>query len=276
MMVPVLVREYQWNANARSVKRNRGSNAWRSHNDMGYQTDFYGRLNFKKKLTKEQLRWIATVIDAGDYKAESDVLEENDVEAAVWEDARRNQIPGCALVFGNSPAVRADARGFIVGEDLSPAYARHMVITPDKKGLAYGAEKGYDMVAGVNFIIANARLMIPDCGLEGSLFALTDFEPFEWLLKIGADGWAIQEPCDANDLWNADRRAFLHWKKSQLRRLCFGPIWSAARRHRDGLDANGFQKAVGALCCGYVKMAWEISRRIWRIRYGAEWPEAKW
>jgi hypothetical protein len=56
-------------------------------------------------------------------------------------------------------------------------------------------QKTYSMVEAVNFILANGRARIPDFGLTGSLFAETEFRPYHWLVKIGPDGWAMQQRC---------------------------------------------------------------------------------
>jgi hypothetical protein len=57
----------------------------------------------------------------------------------------------------------------IVRDDLSPLYAGALRINKAKSGLIYRSEKTYDMVAGVNFIIANGRDRIPGFGLRGEL-----------------------------------------------------------------------------------------------------------
>ena len=66
-------------------------------------------------------------------------------------------------------------------------------MSDDGRGLVYRSEKTYDIVAGINFIIVNARTRVPDFGLTGMLTADTEFEPYHWFVKIGSDGMAYAE-----------------------------------------------------------------------------------
>jgi hypothetical protein len=84
--------------------------------------------------------------------------------------------------------VTARMSGFIVGDGLSAIYAADLRLSDDRRGLVYASEKTYDMIAGVNFIIVNARTRIPDFRLQGTMAADTEFKPYIWFVKIGKDG----------------------------------------------------------------------------------------
>jgi hypothetical protein len=187
---------------------------------MGYDTRFYGRLEFNRRLTREELGWLQKVRKAGRFGR-----DEPEIEAAVMDqaEARRSERGAGPLLFDavDGADLRAEMRGFIVGKNLSPHNAEDLRITSDGAGLEYCSEKSYNMVEGVNFIVANARLKIPGFGLQGSLFADTEFEPYRWLLKIGADGWAHQEPCRITELLRHDARAYMrhvrwNWRKPSV------------------------------------------------------------
>jgi hypothetical protein len=106
---------------------------------LGYQTDYYGTLEFTRLLTDAELQWL------------TDESSEN--------------VPGMK-------EFRAT-----------------------KQGITYASEKTYDMVGLINWIIEDARKTIEDFGFKGSLHAETDFDPYEFLIEIGSDGFAHQVPC---------------------------------------------------------------------------------
>jgi hypothetical protein len=124
------------------------------------------------------------------------------------------------LIF--DPEVRAnlvaDLCGYVHDDDLNPQYASSMRITRDGTGLEYCSEKTYDLVGSINFIIVNGRKFIPGFGLTGSLFADTEFEPYRWLLKIGPDGFAHQEPCRITMLLLHSPRAYMRHMRWNWRR----------------------------------------------------------
>jgi hypothetical protein len=154
---------------------------------MGYDTHFHGMLEFTRPMAASELAWIERVTEAGhDWPQE--------VVDAVWgraEATRNARGGGPAIVHGPSAAeLAARMQGFITGEGLSANYACALRISDDKRGLVYAAEKTYDMIAGVNFIIVNARTRIPDFGLKGMMAADTEFEPYLWFVKLGNNGMA--------------------------------------------------------------------------------------
>jgi hypothetical protein len=184
---------------------------------MGYDTDFYGRLNFTRRLTREELDEVDRILRAGQYDEDQPEIEE-----VIQREAERERVKrgGGPLVFvGSANAItRAQLRGCVVGPELSSANAAALRITDDGKGLEYCAEKSDEMVEAVNFIIANARRKIPDFGLKGSLFADTEFEPYHWLLKINSDGWAEQAPCRMTSLMHHNPRAYMRHLRWNWRR----------------------------------------------------------
>ena len=175
---------------------------------MGYQTDFYGKLAFTLRLTREELETLDRVIHP-DRWIDAMTISQAVKHAADEERAERGGKG--PLVF--DPEVRAnllaDMCGCTYGEDLSPYDASSMRITRDGRGLEYCSEKTYDLVAGINFIIVNGRKFVPGFGLTGSLFASTEFEPYHWLLKINAEGWAEQVPCEFTKLLTHSPRAYI-------------------------------------------------------------------
>jgi hypothetical protein len=157
---------------------------------MGYETHFFGRLEFTRELSKSELAWIEEIINA----RHAEITEEMDAILHSEREARRR--PGGPLIHdGPREASRhTELLGFIAPKG-PPGYIDY-VITEDRKGLQYAdTEKSYTMIEGLNFIIANARRRIPDFGLTGQMTAETEFAPYRWFLKIGPDGWAAHEPC---------------------------------------------------------------------------------
>jgi hypothetical protein len=154
---------------------------------MGYDTNFWGTLKFTRRLTEPELQSVEAIIDAGHTSSP-------EIDAVIEREREQRREPGRAefIHVGREIMRRAELQGFIAPKGW-PAYI-DLCITDDRRGLRYCAEKTYDMVEGVNFIIANGRQRIPDLGLKGSLFAETDFAPYRWLVKIGPDGWAVQQP----------------------------------------------------------------------------------
>ena len=164
---------------------------------MGYETHFYGRLNFTRELSESDLGWIEEIINA--QHAEITLKIERILH---WErQARRFRFflqrgfrLGPTIHHGRNEASRQmELLGFIAPKG-APGYIDY-VITEDRKGLQYAdTEKSYTMIEGLNFIIANARRRIPDFGLTGQMRAVTEFTPYRWTIQIGKDGWAKQVP----------------------------------------------------------------------------------
>jgi hypothetical protein len=164
---------------------------------MGYETRFYGRLNFSRELSKSELAWIEEIINA--QHAEITPRMERILH---WErQARRFRFflqrgfrLGPTIIDGpNETSRQMDLFGFIAPKG-APGYIDY-VITEDRKGLQYAdTEKSYTMIEPLNFIIANARRRIPDFGLTGQMTAVTEFAPYHWTIQIGKDGWAKQVP----------------------------------------------------------------------------------
>ena len=138
-----------------------------------------------------------------------------EISNAVWAraDAERDAKGGGATIFSGPDAAElaAKTQGFIVGEGLSANYAAHLRVSDDRRGLVYCCEKTYDMVSGVNFIIANARMRIPDFRLTGELAAHTEFEPYGWFVKIGGDGMAYAESATPERRIARAVRSFTGW-----------------------------------------------------------------
>ena len=155
---------------------------------MGYYTQFWGSLRFTRRLTESELHTVEAIIDAGQTSTP-------EIDAVIQREHKERQKPGHAEIIevGKEIMRRAELQGFIAPKGW-PDYI-DLRITHDRRGLCYCAEKTYTMVESVNFIIANGRQRIPDFGLKGSMFAETEFAPYHWLLKIGPDGWAMQQPC---------------------------------------------------------------------------------
>jgi hypothetical protein len=229
---------------------------------MGYQTDFYGTLQFTRKLTSEELSTLNTIIGAARHSDDCEVSEALQRQAEAARVIERD---------GNGPLVfdpheganlRAGFQDLIIGDDLSPHYARALRISDDKSGLVYCAEKTYDMVAGVNFIIANGRVRIPGFGLKGSLYASTEFKPYHWLVKINREGWAYQKKSHQQALWDHDKKAYLKLIESDL-------AWRR-RAAKDEDPRRAFRKAVDA-ACDRVDEFLDLTERRWqRMRYWIE------
>ncbi len=167
---------------------------------MGYSTHFYGTLRFTRKLAPKELRTLDRIMRAGQQASP-------EIEAIV----NREFSKGGRFADSNIGTgwLRAQLQGFAVEPNLRAGYAGDLRVTDDGQGLEYCSEKTYDMVGGVNFIIVNGRRLIPGFGLTGSLYAETEFEPWEWLVAIGPDGLAQAQPCTRSALWRHDRRQYV-------------------------------------------------------------------
>jgi hypothetical protein len=229
---------------------------------MGYQTDFYGALQFTRQLTAEELSTLDKIITAARHSDE-EVLE-----------AVRRQAEATRVIEreGNGPLMfdpheganlRAGFQNLITGDGLSPHYARALRISDDKSGLVYCAEKTYDMVAGVNFIIANGRARIAGFGLKGSLFASTEFKPYHWLVKINDEGWAYQKKRRHEALWDHDKKAFLERLAAEL-------CWRRKEAKRAEDPRRAFRRAVDAACDRVDEFLDRNERRWQRLRYWIE------
>ena len=170
---------------------------------MGYYTNFYGKLKFTRKLMGVELAWVNTVMrEPSEIATRTRRLYMDARKSGDWDNDRDNARMQQSVVH------EMKAAGYILtwsGQDD----AGDMCIAPGKNGLIYTAEKPYDLVSGVNFIVTNARRKIPDFGLQGSLFAQTEFEPYTWLLKINEQGWAEQVPCRMAPLLRHSPRAYM-------------------------------------------------------------------
>jgi hypothetical protein len=244
---------------------------------MGAQTDFYGKLKFTQRLEHHELAWLEWVIAADlNYGTltRSDYMKEFKTSGRAWDNKMDNERPFelCDV------AMRAD--GFVMLEGSGSA--GDMRISDKEDGLVYASEKTYDLVAGINYIIANARRCVPDFGLRGALYAETDYEPYTWLLKINDQGWAEQVPCHLDELPLEDQKMY----QVEIKRRWVG--WSQLcvqmhfeERHKllaagvrryfrmkyadDGVDPrNCFQKAGDAVCFGIV---YGVSRSLGRLSY---------
>ena len=179
---------------------------------MGAYTHFYGKLRFATMLSAEELEWLERVMAApGHYsaRASSEYWEIFQREMRKWD----NELDNARMREYCDKLMAAD--GFVRMTGMS--YAADMRMSDEKDGLVYAGEKSYDFISGINFIIANARNRIPDFGLKGSLYANTEFEPYDWLVKINDEGWAYQEKCDRHALWDHDKKAYLEWLQLELR-----------------------------------------------------------
>jgi hypothetical protein len=133
-----------------------------------------------------------------------------EISDAVWAKARTGH--GAVVVsMTESADLAAKMRGFITGKGLSADYASALCVSDDGCGLVYCSEKTYDIVAGINFIITNARTRIPDFGLKGMLTADTEFEPYRWFVKIGGDGIAYAENAVPEKRITRAVRSFTSW-----------------------------------------------------------------
>jgi hypothetical protein len=155
---------------------------------MSYDTQFWGSLKFTRRLTQNELETVEAIIGAGRTSTP-------EIEAVIEQERAQRRKPGHAEIInaGREIMRRAQLQGFIAPKGWPSRIDLH--ITDDRRGLCYCAQRTYTMVEAVNFIIANGRQRIPDFGLKGSMFAETDFAPYRWLLKIGPDGWAMQQRC---------------------------------------------------------------------------------
>jgi hypothetical protein len=162
---------------------------------MGYDTYFAGVLEFTRRLTQDELAWVQKVLIAGQYH---DHDPETEIALRHEGKTEREARDGGPLMYPghNNADFRAMRRGFVVHEGVSAGNAGDLNIAEDGRGLEYRSEKSYYMVEAVNFVIANAKQRIPDFGLKGQLVANTEFEPYDWLLKISEDGWAHQVPVE--------------------------------------------------------------------------------
>jgi hypothetical protein len=156
-------------------------------------------------MKADELAWIKQILTIGHDCTDTafEVVEKN-AEAA--RDAR-----GGGPVIMDGPViaeVTARMGGFIVGDGLSAIYAGDLRLSDDRRGLVYASEKTYDMIAGVNFIIVNARTRIPDFRLQGTLAADTEFKPYIWFVKIGKDGLAFAEKATREEFFAFRRNLY--------------------------------------------------------------------
>lgn len=232
---------------------------------MGHYTDFYGKLEFTRKLTDEEFALLEEII-YGPFKYRMEVCSDYcRKHLNNWDNDRDNR------EMHKECDAALKARGFI-GASRDAHYANHLRVSDDKTGLVYCAEKTYDIIAGVKFIIVNARERIPGFGLKGSLFASTEFEPYTWLVKINDEGSADQEKCDWGALWDHDRKAYLEHLELQL-------YWRRKEAEREEDPRTSFRRAADLTCDAVEKVVdrW-IAQRIrraqrkaqqWRYRFGS-------
>ena len=170
---------------------------------MGYETVFYGKLRFTRRYGEEELARVRRILEEPRLIGKETCSAYLDARLKNnWDNDRDNRLMGEAVLA----AVKA--AGFEVTN--GNGYRAHdLRITRDGMGLEYCSEKSYDLIDSVNFIIENGRKFIPGFKLSGSLFASTEFEPYHWLLKIGSDGFAHQEPCRMIDLLPHSPKAYL-------------------------------------------------------------------
>lgn len=163
---------------------------------MGYDTSYYGKLRFTRRLTSGERDWIETIIRAGNGRYSTPEIEtEIEAEREARRKPERAQMIDCAA----EAARRAELLGFVMPEGgLRRVDFR---ITARRDGIEWnGGEKFYHPVGAVNFILANAHRKIPDFGLRGSIYAETEFRPCRWLIRIGRDARAHGAPC-GDRLW---------------------------------------------------------------------------
>jgi len=207
---------------------------------MGYETHFYGKLEFTRELTREELSTLDRIINAAELDSD-EVFEAVNRQAEATRAIERDGKGPLVINAREGADLRAAFQNLITGEGLSPQYASSLYIADDGTGLMYGSEKTYDMIAGVNFIIANGRERIPGFGLKGSLYASTEFEPYTWLVKINEQGWAEQVPCKMEDLPPEDQQKYKEEIEAERR------AWKAAcERFRN--EDTGFRSAMKGIC----------------------------
>lgn len=111
------------------------------------------------------------------------------------------------LRFASSPVVEQLAElGTMLGEDVrdhpewgavstaKDFYYIDLKTTRDLMGLEWsGAEKTYNMVAQVNFVITRMRARWPEFGLVGALVAQGEDGDDTWTLEM-VDGAAVKKP----------------------------------------------------------------------------------
>jgi hypothetical protein len=229
---------------------------------MGYQTDFYGTLQFTRKLTAEELSTLDKIITAA-WHSDDEVLEAVRRQAEATRVIEREGHGPLVFDPHEGANLRAGFQDLITGEGLSPHSARALRISDHKSGLVYCAEKTYDMVAGVNFIIANGRARIAGFGLKGSLFASTEFKPYHWLVKINDEGWAYQKKCHQRALWDHDKKAYLERLEAELN-------WRRKEANRAEDPRRAFRRAVDAACDRVDEFLDRGERRWQRLRYWIE------
>jgi hypothetical protein len=123
---------------------------------MGYYTHYYGKLEFTRRLTLEELATLERIINVG--REHGDVIGE--AAKAQAEAIRAIDRDGKGPLVFDPYAIANLCAAFsnlITGEALNPHDASSLRITDDGMGLRYCSEKTYDMIGGLNFIIANAR-----------------------------------------------------------------------------------------------------------------------
>lgn len=123
---------------------------------MGYTTEYYGKLRFDYDVTIGDLRYLREFLGI-DTRCANVALPNN--------------------------------RFF---KDL-PAYI-DLIITDDFSGLMWNyAEKSYDMVTQVNYIIEVMKERNPDFKLSGYFDCQGEDKLDRWILKIGKDGYAEKQ-----------------------------------------------------------------------------------
>jgi hypothetical protein len=173
---------------------------------MGRYTHFYGKLEFKRPMDEGERRILEWIIDGPSLignEAYGEYLRTHNRSGA----RRDNDLDNERIRAVCDERIRA--AGFTRIEDR--AFADAMRVLED--GLVYAGEKTYDLVSGMNFIIENARRRIAGFGLKGQLYAETEFEPYEWLLKINSEGWAEQVPCDFDALPESEKKIIADGEK---------------------------------------------------------------
>lgn len=122
---------------------------------MGYTTRFKGDLKFAREVSVAQLRFLGSLFD------------ENVTEQPEWAQ--------------------------IIGRRNPDFHYIDLEVTETFDGIKWsGAEKSYDMVGQVNFVVAAMRLKWPEFGLTGSLIAQGEESDDAWTLTIGEDGVAVK------------------------------------------------------------------------------------
>jgi hypothetical protein len=218
---------------------------------MGRYADFYGKLEFNRPLTDEELLTLNRILGAG--RTSSPEIRQTITRNAEQRRAARG---GGPLWFdaGTTAEIAASMQGFISGKGLSPDYAADLRITDDRSGLVHCSEKTYDMVAGVNFIIANARREIPAFGLKGYLFGKTEFEPYEWLVTINRDGRAEPMPCRLEALPLEEQREINEDKERRWRKR---EQSYRELKEKYGDDVEDEEEQEPPLRAGFLKRIWQ-------------------